>query len=212
MYAILSSRASSRITRSPTRGVGISRSPSARSRSSMRSTAESTASVATGRLRRARRMLAVSFSRSKSVRLPSFFTRRGILRSTRSYVVKRLSHLRHLRRRRIVFASGFERVSTTWVSSDWQNGQRMALLPVHRKARAQRLHRGADAREVRLVRRPLEHVGNEMPQLLRLGLAHTPRSHRRGADADSRRDRRLLPVVRDGVLVEGDPGAPERVF
>jgi len=40
--------------------------------------------VATGRFRRASIMLPISLSRSKSVRLPSFFTRRGILRSTLS--------------------------------------------------------------------------------------------------------------------------------
>src|SRR5687767_6242613 len=84
MYAILSSLASSRITKSPTRVVGTSRSPSARRRSITRSTASSTSSVDTGRLRSASIMLPSSLSRSKSLRLPSFFTRRGIFRSTRS--------------------------------------------------------------------------------------------------------------------------------
>jgi hypothetical protein len=76
--------ASSRITKSPTRLVDTSRSPSERSRSMTRSTAASTSSVATGRLRSASIMLPVILSRSKSVRLPSFLTSRGILRSTRS--------------------------------------------------------------------------------------------------------------------------------
>jgi hypothetical protein len=42
-------------------------------------------------------------------------------------VVKRLSQAGHLRRRRMALASVLERVSTTWVSSWSQNGQRMAL-------------------------------------------------------------------------------------
>ena len=50
----------------------------------MRATAPSSASVATGRFLSASIMLPTSLSRSKSVRLPSFFTSRGILRSTRS--------------------------------------------------------------------------------------------------------------------------------
>jgi hypothetical protein len=41
-------------------------------------------------------------------------------------VVKRLSHYGQRRRRRMTFASGFERVSTTCVSSLLQNGQRIA--------------------------------------------------------------------------------------
>jgi hypothetical protein len=36
--------------------------------------------------------------------------------------VKRFSHAAHLRRRRVVFASRFARVSITWVSSEPQNG------------------------------------------------------------------------------------------
>src|SRR5436190_11654986 len=126
MYAILSSLASSRITKSPTRLVDTSRSPSERSRSTTWSTALSISSVATGRLRSASIMLPISLSRSKSVRLPSFFTSRGILRSTRSYVVKRFSHAAHLRRRRVVLASRFARVSITWVSSEPQKGHFIA--------------------------------------------------------------------------------------
>jgi hypothetical protein len=41
-------------------------------------------------------------------------------------VVKRLSHFGHLRRRRMTLLPSFERVSTTWVSSLEQNGQRIA--------------------------------------------------------------------------------------
>jgi simple sugar transport system substrate-binding protein len=64
--------------------VSQTRSPSERRRSITRSTASSTSSVDTGRLRSASIMLPMILSRSKSVRLPSFFTRRGIFRSTRS--------------------------------------------------------------------------------------------------------------------------------
>jgi hypothetical protein len=40
-------------------------------------------------------------------------------------VVKRLSHFGQRRRRRITLVPGFERVSTTWVSSFEQKGQRI---------------------------------------------------------------------------------------
>src|SRR4029079_4697911 len=84
-------------------------------------------------------MLPMILSRSKSVRLPSFFTSRGIFRSTRSYVVERFSQVPHLRRPRTVFASRLARVSPPCVSSEPQNGHFMRFSLVHREPGTERL-------------------------------------------------------------------------
>lgn len=68
---------------------------------------------ATGRLRSASFMLATILRRSNSVRLPSFLTTDGNASSTRSYVVKRLSHAGQRRRRRMAAPSSDTRESTT---------------------------------------------------------------------------------------------------
>ena len=124
MQATLSRRLSSRITNSPTRSLGISFSPRLRSFSSIRAIDSSTESEETGRFLRASLRELANLSWLYSTRLPFFFTIAGNTSSTRSYVVKRLSHLAQRRRRRIVSPSSDTRVSRTWVSSLWQKGQR----------------------------------------------------------------------------------------
>ena len=124
MQATLSRRFNSRITNSPTRSLGISFSPRLRSFSSMRAIDSSTESDETGRFLKANLRELASLSWLYSTRLPFFFTIAGRANSTRSQVVKRLSHFAQRRRRRIVSPSSETRVSKTWVSSLWQKGQR----------------------------------------------------------------------------------------
>ena len=62
----------------------------------------------------------------------------------------------------MVFASRFVRVSTTWVSSDPQNGHFMRTPETAHRA----LHLFGDPRQARFVPRAIEHVGDEVRELL----------------------------------------------
>src|SRR5947199_152650 len=74
---------------------------------------------------------------------------------------KRLSQLWQRRRRRTTSPSSDSRVSTTWVSSCEQNGQRIRL-PVDRKVACQRGDLCAHRGDVGLVVRVVEHVGDQV--------------------------------------------------
>ena len=62
-------------------------------------------------------------------RVPSRLTSMSGMRSTVSYVVNRLKHLRHSRRRRMLVPSSVGRESTTLLSSWPQNGHFIRLHP-----------------------------------------------------------------------------------
>jgi hypothetical protein len=78
------------------------------------------------------------------------------------------------------------------------------------------LHRGrhfaAHARQHGFVVRGIEHVGDQVGDLLGLDLGEAARGHRRRADADAAGDEGLLRIVRDRVLVDGDVGAAQDRF
>src|SRR5712691_2513454 len=149
----------------------------------------------------------------------------GIESSTRKYVVKRFPHASHWRRRRTLSPSSDSRESMTAVSSALQYGHFMGVLAgndalragglphaVHRMATAQPGHFGRHALEGLVVLRRVQHIGDEIGEVLRLGEAKTARRHRRRADADAAGDERLLRIVRDGVLVYRDVRLAQRVF
>src|SRR5271155_3374997 len=83
--------------------------------------------MGTGRFSQARSRPFSTFWRSNFSRRPSFFTTMYGISSMRSYVVKRLLHFRHSRRRRIESASLLSRESTTLSFSNPQKGHFMRL-------------------------------------------------------------------------------------
>src|SRR5258705_6287509 len=142
-----------------------------------------------------------------------------------SWVVTRFPQASHWRRRRRLSQSSDSRESMTAVSSALQYGHFMGVLAgddalragglpqaVHRMATAQPGHFGRHALEGLLVLRRVQHVGDEIAEVLRLGEAKTARRHRRRADADSAGDEGLLRIVRDGVLVYRDVRLAQRIF
>jgi hypothetical protein len=58
------------------------------------------------------------------------------------------------------------------------------------------------------VVRRVEHVGDQVGDLLGFDLGEAARRHRRRADADAGGDEGLLRIVRDAVLVDRDVGRP----
>src|SRR6266852_9778565 len=96
---------------------------------------------------------------------------------------------------------------------DGSDALRAGRLPrsVHGMMAAQPAHFGRDALKGLLVLRRIQHVGDEVAEVLRLGEAKAARRHRRRADADAAGDERLLRVVRDGVLVYRDVRLAQRV-
>src|SRR5437588_11070009 len=82
----------------------------------------------TGRFSQARNSPAMSLLRSKASRRPSFLITMYGISSMRSYEVKRRSHFRHSRRRRIASPSLDSRESTTLSSIKPQNGHFIRLL------------------------------------------------------------------------------------
>src|SRR5258706_763992 len=110
------------MTISPRRRESTSRSPSDSNFCLTRSIASSTRSADTGRLCSARLKPTRSLSSSNSSRYPFDFTICGRRNSACSYVVKRLSHERQRRRRRMLSPSSLTRESTTCVSACLQKG------------------------------------------------------------------------------------------
>src|SRR5882724_1693380 len=76
----------------------------------------------TGRFSQARSRPAMTLLRSKASRRPSFLITMYGISSMRSYDVKRRSHFKHSRRRRITSPSRLSRESTTLSSRCKQNG------------------------------------------------------------------------------------------
>src|SRR5438270_3629203 len=137
----------------------------------MRSTAASTSSVGTGRLCSARvkplRILLVS----KSARVPSVLTTCGRRNSAFSYVVKRFWQCGQRRRRRMLSPASDTRESMTCVSVLPQNGHFMrGRSSVDGKFRSQRRNTCARMLQHGFARGVVEHVGNEMRELLGLDL------------------------------------------
>src|SRR5256885_13783760 len=85
----------------------------------------------TGRFSQARNSPAMTLLRSKASRRPSFLITMYGISSIRSYVVKRRSHFKHSRRRRIVSPVRPSRESITLSSVCPQNGHFMRLLRGH---------------------------------------------------------------------------------
>src|SRR5437588_12950183 len=83
----------------------------------------------TGRFSQARNSPAMTLLRSKASRRPSFLITMYGISSIRSYEVKRRSHFRHSRRRRIASPSRDSRESTTLSSRKPQNGHFIGLAP-----------------------------------------------------------------------------------
>src|SRR5450631_1265770 len=81
--------------------------------------------IGTGRFSQARNRPFRTFWRSNFSRRPSFLTTMYGISSMRSYVVKRFSHLRHSRRRRMESASLLSRESTTLSFANPQKGHFM---------------------------------------------------------------------------------------
>ena len=73
-------------------------------------------------------------------------------------------------------------------------------------------HRSLDQRILLdlLLRQHVEHLRDQVADLPELGDAEAARGAGRRAEPDARRDRRLLRIERDAVLVAGDVGAAER--
>src|SRR5574340_117118 len=86
---------------------------------------------------------------------------------------------------------------------------RPVVLTVDRKLRRQLRHFAPHPRDHRLVVRCVEHVGDQVGELLGFDFLEAARGHRRGADADAAGDEGLLRVVRDGILVDRDVGAAQ---
>src|SRR5437016_10754847 len=82
----------------------------------------------TGRFSQARNNPAITLLRSKVSRRPSFLITMYGISSIRSYEVKRRSHFKHSRRRRIASPSRDSRESTTLSSRKPQNGHFMIHL------------------------------------------------------------------------------------
>src|SRR5258708_25154276 len=127
----------------------------------------------------------------------------GIESWTRSWVVRRFPHASHWRRRRPLSPSRDSRESITAVSSALQYGHFIGVLAgsdaragglphaVHRMATAQPRHFGRHALEGLLVLRRVQHIGDEISQVLRLGAPKTTRRHPRRAGAGPAGDERL---------------------
>src|SRR5689334_5959331 len=114
---------------SPISVVVSSRSVASCTTPSISSTIASSFGVGTGRFSHAFSNPCRIFCRSKRSRLPSFLITMYGISSMRSYVVKRRSHFRHSRRRRIVSPARPSRESITLSSRCPQNGHftRVAL-------------------------------------------------------------------------------------
>ena len=85
-------------------------------------------------------------------------------------------------------------------------------LSVHWKRRAQRFRRRRNPLDHPVVARRFEHVGDQVRELFGFRGAEAARGDRGRTEPDAARDRRFLHIVRDGVLVDGDLGAAERVL
>src|ERR1700687_4262655 len=120
--------------------------------------------------------------------------------------------------------SSLTRESMTWVSSALQKGHFTRALSsslsesvggahrraVDRKLRAQRLHRGAAARQGSAVGARLQHVGDEVGDLHGFLVAKSARGHRRGAHTDAAGDEGLLGIIWNRILVPRDMGGSGR--
>src|SRR6185436_8888892 len=84
----------------------------------------------TGRFSQARNSPAMTLLRSKVSRRPSFLITMWGISSMRSYEVKRRSHFRHSRRRRMASPSRDSRESTTLSSTNPQNGHFISFDPL----------------------------------------------------------------------------------
>src|SRR5215472_1521590 len=107
---------------SPTSLVLRSRSGESMTKASASFTICSSLPMEMGRFSQARRRPLRTFWRSNFSRRPSFLMTMYGISSIRSYVVKRFSHFRHSRRRRIESASLLSRESTTLSFSNPQKG------------------------------------------------------------------------------------------
>src|SRR5665213_2756453 len=182
-------------------------------------TMRSTRSASTGRLRSAWLSERSSLSRSKGSRRPFFFTTTSSRSCTRSKVVKRPPHSGQWRRRRMAELSSEGRLSFTWLSSCPQKGQRIRILSINRETAAEFTHARAHAGLhfgvavlMVLVSQAVHHFHDQLADLAEFGGTEAAGSTGRRAQPDAGGDKRLLRVVRDGVLVGGDEGAVERFF
>src|SRR6185369_3296327 len=112
---------------SPMAVVDISLSVDSCRRASRRSTMCSIASTGMGRFSQAFLMPEMIFIRSNGSRRPSFLQTCGSISSTRSWVVKRLVHSSHSRRRRMAVPPLSGRESITLLSGLPQNGHFMVF-------------------------------------------------------------------------------------
>ena len=75
---------------------------------------------------------------------------------------------------------------------------------VTRGTATESVHRGHG-----LVVRRIEHIGHQVSDLLRLDLGETARCHCRRTDANPRRHHRLLRIIRNRILIDGDMRTPQ---
>src|SRR5713226_4312554 len=186
-------------------------------------TACSMRSGSTGRLRSAICTERRSLSRSNGTRRPLRLITTSSRSCTRSNVVKRKLQARHTRRRRMTLESSVGRESFTWVSRLPQFGQRMAVpccyrtsALVDRKPGKEPLHlvpHGGFGEGIlldALLREHVEHLDDQLADLLELGDAEAAGGAGRRSQADAGSHRGLLRIERNAVLVAGDVGAAER--
>ena len=186
-------------------------------------TMRSTRSGSTARLRSATSTERISLSRSKGTRRPLRLTTVSSRSWTRSKVVNRPPQSGQTRRRRIAVLSSDGRESFTCVSAIAAIGTAHGRLPpasslIDREAVGERphllLHRRLDQRRraVRRLRHRVEHLGDQLADLLELGDAEAARRAGRRAEPDAGGDERLLRIVGHAVLVAGEAGADERLL
>ena len=169
----------------------------------------------------------ISLSRSNGTRRPLRLMTTSSRNCTRSKVVKRKLQVRQTRRRRIAAESSVGRESFTWVSRTPQLGQRIRPPQRRLDRRTRSTDRSGSAASSAftfsrtaasaaasasdaLGRQRIEHLDDQLADLAELGDAEAARGAGRRAEPDAGRDRRLLRIERDAVLVAGDVGAAER--
>src|SRR6185436_6498759 len=161
-----------------------------------------------------------SFSRSKGSRWPLLFTTTSSRNCTRSKVVKRAPQLVHCRRLRIAELSSVGRESLTWVSSFPQNGQRIHYPqthgdgprpspPINREPLAQLAHFRAHLLLDRAVvgaigGKAIQYAHDQLADLFEFLRPKAAAGRCRRTKTDAGRDRRLLRIERNAVLVAGD--------
>src|SRR3954451_21949275 len=197
----------------------ISASPPLSSSRTIAETIFSSRSGSTGRLRKEICSERTSLSRSNGTRRLLRLMTVSSRSCTRSKVVKRKLQVTQTRRRRITEESSVGRESFTCVARLLQLGQRIRrLLLVDREAVGERLHLLLHGRldqwraAVRCLGDRVQHLGDEVADLLEFGDAEAAGGRRGGAEPQARGDERLLGVGRDAVLVGGDGGADQRLL